>query len=203
MDKEANESWRMALAENLSQRRKQAGLTQSELGEKLNYSDKSVSKWERGDGVPDVSVLVQLSDLYGVSVDDLLGRTPKKESEEPKHKHPVIHRVAVTLTMCAIVLISALVVYVILTSVLPSLEASWMAFVIAMPVMFLCMGIAFLHWKAYAWAMGAMSVALWTACLCVQLLFRKLNPALIYSAGGIVQLASIVVCGFILLHKAK
>ena len=63
---------RAAVAANLIRLRTAAGLTQSELGDKLNYSDKSVSKWERGDAVPDVFVMKQIADIYGVTVDYLL-----------------------------------------------------------------------------------------------------------------------------------
>ena len=58
------------LAKNLTYYRKASGLTQLELAEKFNYSDKSVSKWERGEGFPDVFVLKSLADFYGISVDD-------------------------------------------------------------------------------------------------------------------------------------
>lgn len=58
------------LAKNLAYYRKASGLTQLELAEKFNYSDKSVSKWERGEGFPDVFVLKSLADFYGITVDD-------------------------------------------------------------------------------------------------------------------------------------
>ena len=54
---------------NLTELRKNARLTQSELAEKINYSDKSVSKWERGEALPDLKVLTQLAGLFGVSID--------------------------------------------------------------------------------------------------------------------------------------
>lgn len=58
------------LAKNLAYYRKASGLTQLELAEKFNYSDKSVSKWERGEGFPDVFVLKSLADFYGITIDD-------------------------------------------------------------------------------------------------------------------------------------
>ena len=67
------ETWRQALAENLTKNRRDKGLTQAEVGAQINYSDKSVSKWERGDGVPDLSALMQLSELYDTTPDALLG----------------------------------------------------------------------------------------------------------------------------------
>ena len=66
------------LAKNLVYYRKEAGLTQLELAEELNYSDKSVSKWERGEGFPDVFVLKSLADFYGITVDDLYSSERKK-----------------------------------------------------------------------------------------------------------------------------
>ncbi len=202
MDRSENEAWRADLAANLTQYRKQSGLTQTELGEKLNYSDKSVSKWERGEGVPDISVLVRLSDMYSVSLDEMLGRT-KKEEDTPKRRHPILHRAALLLTICALVMISALAVYMLLSLVAPSQENTWMSFVIALPVMFSAMGIAFLAWKEYPWAFGSFSVALWTGCVMFQLLFPIWNVTFIYATGGILQLAALVTCGFILLHKSR
>ena len=54
-------------------------MTQIELAEILNYSDKAVSKWERGESVPDISVLKQIADIFGVTVDYLLGITEKRK----------------------------------------------------------------------------------------------------------------------------
>ena len=203
MDRNENEAWRTELAANLTQYRKQSGLTQTELGEKLNYSDKSVSKWERGEGVPDVSVLVHLSEMYNVGLDELLGRVKKEEEPIPKRRHPILHRAALILTLCALVMISALAVYILLSLLIPSQENIWMSFVIALPVMFSAMGIAFLTWKEYPWAFGSFSVALWTACVMVQLLFPSWNVTFVYATGGILQLAALVACGFVLLHKSR
>lgn len=58
------------IAKNLSRFRKAAGITQQQLAQQINYSDKAVSKWERGEGIPDVVVLKTLADMYGVTVND-------------------------------------------------------------------------------------------------------------------------------------
>lgn len=60
------------VSSNLAALRKQHGWTQAELAEKIHYSDKSVSKWERGEALPDLKVLKALSELYGVTVDYFL-----------------------------------------------------------------------------------------------------------------------------------
>lgn len=66
------EDLKIVVASNLINLRKAAKLTQAELGEKIGYSDKSISKWERADALPDVYVLKTMADLYGVTVDHIL-----------------------------------------------------------------------------------------------------------------------------------
>lgn len=68
------------ISKNLVELRTQAHLTQLQLASMLNYSDKAVSKWERGEAIPDLRVLIRLSQIYGVSVDDIV----KGESVAPK-----------------------------------------------------------------------------------------------------------------------
>ena len=62
----------MKLCEKLYELRRAAGLSQEELAERLNVSRQAVSKWENGAAQPELSKLVELSRLYGVSVDELL-----------------------------------------------------------------------------------------------------------------------------------
>lgn len=81
---------KLITASNLIGLRTAAGMTQAELGAKLNYSDKSVSKWERGEAVPDVYVLTQIAELFGVSVEHIISshddwEPPKTEEEEEIH----------------------------------------------------------------------------------------------------------------------
>lgn len=88
-------------AANLQSLRLRDGMTQTELGEKLNYSDKAISKWERGESIPDASVLKQISSLFGISLDSLLtDHTQETEpyweknleelaAKEKKHHHAV------------------------------------------------------------------------------------------------------------------
>jgi transcriptional regulator with XRE-family HTH domain len=78
------------LCENLIYYRKAAGYTQLEIAEKFNYSDKLISKWERGEGVPDVFVLKKLADLYGIAIDDFFnGKKRKLSSKRAKRRYIV------------------------------------------------------------------------------------------------------------------
>ncbi len=75
------EDLKLIIAKNISILRKEKQMTQFELAEALNYSDKAVSKWERGESIPDVVVLKAIADIFGVTVDYLL------EEEHPKKKN--------------------------------------------------------------------------------------------------------------------
>ena len=67
-----DEKVKSRIGANIAAYRKRDGLTQATLAEKLNYSDKAVSKWERGESVPDVLTLMQLAEQFGVSVNELV-----------------------------------------------------------------------------------------------------------------------------------
>lgn len=62
----------MSLGEKIRERRKKAGLSQEELAEKLHVSRQAVTKWETDRGIPDVANLIAVSDLFGISLDELI-----------------------------------------------------------------------------------------------------------------------------------
>ena len=74
------ENIKQIIAKNITELRQEAKMTQIELAEKLNYSDKAVSKWERGESVPDIAVLAQIAEMYGVTLDYLI----HAEHEQPE-----------------------------------------------------------------------------------------------------------------------
>ncbi len=120
------------VAENITRLRTSLGMTQAQLGEKLNYSDKSVSKWERGDSIPDVFVLKAIADMADVTVDWLI--TPHDETEKvpeaPVEKRSYSRRF-VTLTVLSGIWTLAVLVFVILWL---AGVFSWLVFVCAIPV---------------------------------------------------------------------
>ena len=80
----------------LLKKRKERSLTQAELAKKLDVTFQAVSRWENGDSIPDIGTLVQLADLYSISVDDILQRqantliTEKSNPLEDKLMHIVL-----------------------------------------------------------------------------------------------------------------
>ena len=195
-----NSPWREALKENLIRLRREKKLTQAEVGDKLNYSDKTISKWERGDGVPDLPALMELAALYGVSLDQLVGTpAPKKE----KGIFNAATRTVVLLTITCIVWISAIVVFMLLLLLLPEFSGNYLSFVFALPITFAILGAAFSSWHMPYWAFGCFSLMVWGICLVLHLTWFPDRANLIYSAGGIIQLTAIVALGFVLLKKKK
>ena len=93
---------KLVFASNLINLRTAAGMTQAELGVQLNYSDKTISKWERGEAIPDAYVLTELSELFHVTVDYLLSshdawQSPEeiRKANEPMYSSDII--IAVTI----------------------------------------------------------------------------------------------------------
>ena len=70
----------------ISSLRREKGLTQSELAEKMGVTDKAVSKWERDLSCPDVSSLPRLAEILEVSIDELMQTKPKNSSDDKKEK---------------------------------------------------------------------------------------------------------------------
>jgi len=90
---------KLVSASNIIKLRTEKGMTQAELGAKLNYSDKTISKWERGEAIPDAYVLTQMAELFGVSVDFILSSHDKwekpKENEVEEVRYSVEHIIAI------------------------------------------------------------------------------------------------------------
>lgn len=100
-------------AANITALRTAAGMTQADLGAQLNYSDKTISKWERAEAIPDAYVLKCLSELFGVTVDYLLTR--HDESEAVPTKNEEVHYSTTVIIALAVmgVLTATIVAFVI------------------------------------------------------------------------------------------
>ena len=68
-----------SMAEVISSRRKELGMTQKDLAEKLNITDKAVSKWERGIACPDTAAIPKLAQILGISLEELMDAEPARK----------------------------------------------------------------------------------------------------------------------------
>ena len=121
-------------ASNIIKLRTEAGLTQAELGEKLNYSDKTISKWERGEAIPDAYVLTQMAEIFGVTVDYLLS---SHDAWEPPEQQAARQEEA-GYSVNMIIAISVLGVWTMALTIFVMLWLFdiilWESFVVALPV---------------------------------------------------------------------
>ena len=118
------------IAKNLVELRTKAHLTQLQLAEMLNYSDKAVSKWERGEAIPDIRVLIQLSELYGVTIDDLVKGTEVASMAKPKHRI-ISKRAFIAVLSVILVWFVATGIFATLYFITPIADYAWLVFIVA------------------------------------------------------------------------
>ena len=155
---------------NIAMQRKRVGLTQAGLAEKLNYSDKAISKWERGESMPDVLTLMQLAQLFDISVGALLedpnqlpGNPGKLEKAMTQVSEKALKRKAnknVILGLSTtLVWFIALLVFVVISSF--DLPNSWISFFYAVPVNAIVLLSLRSAWRDFRWNRGLISVIVW------------------------------------------
>lgn len=154
------ENLKSIIADNLTYYRKKAGITQQELAEKLNYSDKSVSKWERGEGVPDIYILKQIADLFEVTVNDLI----ESRSSAPQKLNKKKNKILICLESIGLVWLIATLVFAILKIIFPDKYIIAYSFLYAVPVSFIILYIFNRIWfkKNYI-NFISISLLFWTA----------------------------------------
>ena len=123
---------RKTVGENLANLRKEKKLTQLELAEKFNYSDKAVSKWETGETLPELDVLYQLCEFYGVTLDYLTHEGNKDAKKEFTKKNADVNSVAITCLIASVVWMIATIIFVYL--LLINKIVFWEVFIWAIPV---------------------------------------------------------------------
>ena len=162
------------IAKNLIYYRKEAGLTQAELAEKINYSDKSVSKWESGNGVPDVYTLMQLAKLYGVSINVLVGEeTPVRQQKKTTGLH-----VLIMLLSSGIVWLVASMCFVTLQIAKPSGGPWWLAFLYAIGINAIVLIVYASIWRHRILNFLSVTTLIWMGLVCLYLTCRYISIAL-------------------------
>ena len=180
---------RKTVAKNIAQYRKAHHDTQLDLATKLNYSDKSVSKWERGESLPDVYILSQIAALYGVSVSALIGEIqPPKESKP--HYHMFILLLSLALTMAVATLLFSM--FMICKVDYPA----WMFFVYALPVCSIICIVFTSLWWGILWQGVSVSALIWTLGLSLYLSFELENVSLIFLVCAALQVLTLLWEGF-------
>lgn len=173
------------IANNIINLRKEKKLTQLEFANILNYSDKAVSKWERAESMPDIVVLKQISDVFGVSVDYLLNEHTQKEEEKlvavKDKKKAKINKIPLTLLAASPIWIIATLIFTLISIFLD--KSIWYVFYISVPLtilIFLIFNSIFGNRRNNYFIV---SCFVWSIILCFYLSFIKFNPWQLFILG--------------------
>lgn len=212
---------RAIIAANIARLRQRDGMTQQELAQRLNYTDKAVSKWERGESVPDISVLKRIADIFSVTVDQLIAdQNGPKEAPEAPETPPAepqkeqsnmaklasvcgfrsVRRFTVTLMAALGVWLAAAIVFVVLNVFVPGYGRPWVAFVFAVPGTAIVLLIFNLLWGRMENSFTLMAVCVWTVLASLFTFFIEHQPWTLFLIGLPAQ-AMIVL--WQILHKRK
>ncbi len=140
------ENVKESIAKNLAALRRAHGLTQQELAEKLSYSDKAVSRWERAEALPDIETLSAICDIYGVSFEYLL----RKEEDNVVAHSCEGRRYKARGTVCALIAICA--VWFLATAAYAFASAVWEKNL----------------WSLFVWALPMSCIALYVFCCALK-----------------------------------
>lgn len=179
------EELKAAFAKNITELRKLRGLTQTELAEMINYSDKSVSKWERGESIPDALTLKQIATCFGVTVDYLLEAEHEKKPQQTLSPHIIKNRKIISLLSAMLVWLIATVLFVGFASTNVFAGKSWMVFVYAVPVSLIVLLIFNAIWGRDKYNFLIISGIVWSVLATLFLMLYEIanNFWLIFTIG--------------------
>ena len=202
-----NEELKSRVGANIARLRKDRGLTQAELAERINYSDKAVSKWERAESLPDVLTLISLAEHLGTDLNTLTGlpAAPAPDSipepvpeipaepQKPAKKRYTADKTVIQKLSSILVWVVALFLYMVLDAF--GVKHLWLLFVFAVPANAIVLLSLRSAWKLYGINRLLISVILWGSLLTVYLLLlvvAKVNVWRILPMGLLGQAAIIL-----------
>jgi len=180
------------IAANISELRVARGMTQLELAEQLHYSDKAVSKWERGESVPEISTLKAIADLFGVTLDYLVQETHGTADTDsiPEAKRKKRNRAVITAMSVILVWFIALFSFVVLDIVPVEVHTHWLSFLYALVVSLIVWLVFNSMWFNPRFNYVILSLFVWAllACVHVTCFVASQNVWQIYLLGIPVQI---------------
>lgn len=206
--------YKAIIARNISRLRKERKMTQLDLAERLNYSDKAISKWERGESIPDVTVLIEIAELFSVPLDAIVKEnyevapsvTTEEDSKLKTATQSIINknRKAITGISIQAVWLTSLLFFVPISLIFPSNDARWLCFIYAIPVSCIVWLIFNCIWFNRRRNYLIISLLMWSVLISVHVtaLFFGSQIHLIYLLGLPGQLI-IVLCSAINKNPSK
>ncbi len=185
-------NYKRIIAKNITELRKSVSLTQAELAESINYSDKAVSKWERGESIPDVLVMKQLADFFGVSIDYFFEETHSSRAAtqsvpwQKKKKHLII-----TALSCMLVFFIATFFFVVL-HLMTDVPRLWLAYIYCVPICSILLIIFNSIWGRGYWNYLFISTLVWGLLTSIYLTIGDYSNWLIFIIGAPAQVIIIM-----------
>lgn len=175
--------YKRIIANNITELRKAVPFTQAELAEKLNYSDKAVSKWERGESIPDVIVLKQIADLFGVTVDYLLEEVhPLNATMQSVPRQLKKNRMLITGLSCMLTFLIATLFFVGL-AIFTELSRLWLSYVYCVPVCSIILIVFNSIWGRRKLNYAFITVLMWSLLASIYLTSGDYSNWLIFVIG--------------------
>ena len=174
------------VAKNISELRQSNNMTQLELAEKINYSDKAISKWERAESSPDISVLVDIANVFGVTVDYLVKaehtETSVIEEDAPKRNY---NRKPIAYIAESVAWLVAIAAFIVTTLIVKEVTFQFLYFIYALPIVLIVKLVFNSIWfnpRNNYWIISAL---MWSILAAVQITcsYFGINVALIYLLG--------------------
>lgn len=176
--------------QNLVALRKQKNLTQIELAEKINYSDKAISRWEKGEVMPNYEILEQLAEIYQVPFTYFFEEHELESNKAISQKETNIY-IAAILSMILVVWTVVVVAFFIIKNL--TNVYYFMLFVWAAPLTILAIKFGLARWFKDRFYIITSSLLFWTTLLAIYFQLFKLNLWSIFLLGIPVQLTIILI----------
>lgn len=191
------QEFKSTVAKRISYYRKLKGITQGELAEVLNYSDKSVSKWERGEGIPDAYVLSLIAEYFGVTLNDLTSpKEPKISGKFYKRREFVPY-----LSVGLVWLVAAVIFFILTLLPFKFITREWLAFIYAVPASFIVATVFACIWYGLLSRAICVSGIIWGTFAAIMITFPVAKVAYLLIACGILQILFIV--WFYMLYRTR
>lgn len=177
----------------LSKLRKQRGMTQNELGYQLNYSDKAVSKWERGESIPDAYTIYKIAELFGVSVNDMISASdelslkpenPRGELKPSRYFVPIIVAVSIFFV--------ASVIFLVFKNIDSVSQYAYYPFLFAVPVAAITLTVFSSLWWRLIFRCIFVSLIIWSSALALYFTLGIDNLVYIFVPCAVLQIACVV-----------
>jgi len=183
------EDIKQTIADNIAELRKGMHLTQAELAEKMGYTDKAISKWERAESIPDIVTLKEFADLSGVTLDYLIEKE-HVENRVALSKQARSNRLVISLLAAAAVWLIATLLFVYLN--IFGVADVWKVFVGAVPVTMIVLLVFNSIWGNTKLNYVIISILVWSTLAFTYFMLMQYNLFLIFLIGVPIQVMVIL-----------